>query len=170
MSVSWRFRAIAAAGLLQAGSLAMLIMQRVQRRRLEDSLQQSAERIALATLPKNLGVWRWNAVTGEFWATEFFRDILGLPASQTLTRRTVIERIHPEDRASLGQLYARAASDEVVESEFRIVTPGGDVRWILSRTRSSRDGGGRVLYSSGVILDVTDRQRAQLYGDRKSVV
>lgn len=159
--VGWRFRAITAAALLQGGSLALLVVQRLQRQRLEESLQESEERIALATLPKNLGVWRWNAKTGEFWATEYFRNILGLPVSQMLTRRAVLDRIHPDDRAGLGQLYVRAANDEVVESEFRIVTPDGDVRWIVSRARLSRGSDGEILYASGVILDVTDRQRAQ---------
>lgn len=167
MLAQWRLRAIITAALLQGASVTMLIMQLLQRRRLEESLKKSEERIALATLPRNLGVWRWDAAAGEFWATEHFRNILGLPGSQTLTRRAVLERIHPEDRAGLGQLYAHASSKEVVESDFRILTPGGEVRWIVSRTRSSHDGNGRLLHASGVILDVTDRQRARAESDHQ---
>lgn len=167
MLAQWRLRAIITAALLQGASVTMLIMQLLQRRRLEESLKKSEEHIALATLPRNLGVWRWDAAIGEFWATEHFRNILGLSGSQILTRRAVLGRIHPEDRAGLGQLYARASSKEVVESDFRILTPGGEVRWIVSRTRSSHDGNGRLLHASGVILDVTDRQRAQAESDHQ---
>ena len=71
--------------LVQSALIVALVLQRRRQQRIEESLKDSEERIALATLPENLGLWQWNARTDEIWATEHFRDILQIPLREALT-------------------------------------------------------------------------------------
>lgn len=64
------------------------------------------------------------------------------------------DRLDREDRAA-------NESGEPFESEVRIVMPSGEVKWIqLSSMPSPQVYQGQVLWS-GVILDVTERKRAE---------
>jgi C4-dicarboxylate-specific signal transduction histidine kinase len=147
----------------------LLVMARVlllQRRRTvpaipQEGSQGSEERIAVATLPENLGLWRWDAQTGTAWATEHLRRILALPERERLTREAVRERIHPDDRARYDELFAAAAGHELMDTDLRILAPDGEVRWIHGRAQVRRGTGGQVLRVTGVVIDVTGRKRAE---------
>ena len=71
--------------------------------------------------------------------------------------------IHQEDHD-----MALAASDFAVASagglgiEFRIVKPGGDVRWILANSLPQHVGNGTDLVRCGCLEDITDRKQADL--------
>lgn len=68
--------------------------------------------------------------------------------------------VHPDDRDFVLGLRSRQASGLPVELEYRILTPGGGVRWIHDRCYPI-DMGGRQL-SAGIASDVTQRKRAEL--------
>ncbi|HET6420065.1 MAG TPA: PAS domain S-box protein, partial [Geobacteraceae bacterium] len=46
--------------------------------------------------------------------------------------------------------------------EYRIVTKGGDVRWVNEHTNVERDAAGGVKSFEGVVIDVTDRKEIEL--------
>ena len=46
-------------------------------------------------------------------------------------------------------------------SEYRIVRPGGEIRWIEERAFISYDGDGRPQRMVGVNIDVTERKRSE---------
>jgi len=46
----------------------------------------------------NVGLWQFDRITNEVWATEHCRAMFGLPKDARLTRDTLLEAIHPEDR------------------------------------------------------------------------
>lgn len=45
--------------------------------------------------------------------------------------------------------------------EYRIVTREGDVRWIIDETVCKRNGAGEITHYEGVIIDVTERRKAE---------
>jgi PAS domain S-box-containing protein len=53
-------------------------------------------------------------------------------------------------------------------NEFRIVQPGGEVRWIEARARISYDEAGRPCRMIGVYIDVTERRQARRPLDRRA--
>ncbi|WP_052643298.1 PAS domain S-box protein [Syntrophotalea carbinolica] len=72
--------------------------------------------------------------------------------------------VHPEDLdrvAAEGTEYTLQGEDRF-QQEYRIVTRGGDVRWVDDRTVAERDGQGRVTHYQGIVLDITDRKRTEL--------
>jgi len=89
----------------------------------------------------------------------------GLPLSAANeTREQWVQRIHPDDRASVDKHFrdALAGPDKHYKSEYRIIRPSdGEVRWIRAVAEIERDEEGRALELVGAHIDVTDRKEAE---------
>jgi PAS domain S-box-containing protein len=76
-----------------------------------------------------------------------------------------LDAIHPDDRAivarKIAENRAQPRASSLVESEYRIVRPNGEIRWIRSRTYplESVEGSHRTV---GLLTDVTDQKLAEL--------
>ncbi|HXF73724.1 MAG TPA: PAS domain-containing protein, partial [Actinomycetota bacterium] len=92
-------------------------------------------------------------------------EILGVPAEAYLADPGLWERhLHPEDRervlASVERLFAEGRpSPEGIE--YRWVRPDGRVVWIEDRSTLIHDEAGRPVLLQGMMLDVTERKRAE---------
>ncbi|MNZ82621.1 putative diguanylate cyclase YegE [compost metagenome] len=53
------------------------------------------------------------------------------------------------------------ASGEPYETDFRIVTPAGEIRWITSRATPIRDSAGRTVKMIGISMDNSARKSAE---------
>ncbi len=72
--------------------------------------------------------------------------------------------IHPEDRSRISQEVARHLSvgpDDYTQ-EYRLRDGRGNWLWVDDRTWLERDANGEVTGIHGVVLDVSERKRAQL--------
>jgi PAS domain S-box-containing protein len=70
--------------------------------------------------------------------------------------------IHPEDRERVLEEYTRTyAAQEPSFSEYRIITKDGRIIWVSDETRLIRDRNGKPLFWQGVMVDITDRKRAE---------
>lgn len=70
--------------------------------------------------------------------------------------------VHPDDRPALKATRATDfAGDGIVEMEYRIVRPDGAIRYLYHRGQVTRYEAGQPVQISGVILDVTERRRAE---------
>ena len=80
-------------------------------------------------------------------------DLLGITLNP-------IQQIHPEDRARVEEALLRNdRRREPTELEYRVLTADGHERWIHNRCVFSRVG--RELTITGVMLDITERRRAE---------
>ncbi len=108
-------------------------------------------------------LWR----IAEDWPVEFVTENvsqLGYTAEDFTSRRVSWLGItHPDD---ISQLEAEIADnlaqgvDEFTQS-YRLFTRSGEVRWMEDSTVVIRDGDGKPAYLQGVVLDVTDRKKAE---------
>jgi PAS domain S-box-containing protein len=82
-----------------------------------------------------------------------FQRLWGLPVEALYREpRLWTETIHPEDRARVTELFSRRIAGEDADYhdvEFRIIRPGGDIRWIHDRGVRFRDEQGRPYEVSG---------------------
>ena len=71
--------------------------------------------------------------------------------------------MHPDDRARLDALRNKTFAERRSEhrSEYRILRPDGEVRWIEGRAFVSYDDDGRAQRMVGVNIDVTERKRSE---------
>jgi PAS domain S-box-containing protein len=128
-----------------------------ERKRMELALRASEQRLHLALHAANAGAWQMNAVTGEtFWSDEF-RDLYGYDRFAPANRDVWGERLHPEDRERmLSDFTARLKpGDTEFHREFRIVHPTSGVRWIHTAGRIERDANGRAVEMRGISIDIS---------------
>jgi two-component system, LuxR family, sensor kinase FixL len=126
-------------------------------------LQESEERIRLASEAAAVGHWRRDLVRNEIWATEQWRMLLGFARGEPVAYEGYLQKLHPEDRESVRQVQAKALGDEGgYETEYRVLLPGGGVRWISSRGKVEFNSAGKPIVVRGVSVDITKRRLADL--------
>ena len=105
-----------------------------------------------------------NLDTGETqYVSPQITDLFGItPEEWRSSPDAWLKAVHPDDRE-----LARAAFEEANESrapfhlEYRVVSPEGDVRWVVDRTVILPAVDGRRTLTQGMIFDITDRKRAE---------
>lgn len=139
------------------------------RKRWEERLQQSEERLRSAVEVGRLGLWDWNVVTGEVhWSDEHFRMEGYTVGEVTPSYETWASRLHPDDRqrAETALKHAMSARAEFVH-EFRVVHSDGSVHWLSGRGKFFYDDEGRPIRMVGAIVETTE---AREWEDRQLVL
>jgi PAS domain S-box-containing protein len=131
-----------------------------ERKQAEQALAQSQERLQLALRAARMGTWHWDLTTGAIGWDEGLNQLYALESHQAITRHEqFLERVHPDDREVVHAAVQRAIDTTgELDSEFRVLLPGGKVRWLADQGRLVRTPAGAPLYMTGVCLDVTERK------------
>lgn len=134
-----------------------------ERKRAEEALKQSEERLHLAMQVAHVGVFEWNIQTGvNLWTPEM-EAMYGLPAGTFAKTQPAWEKlVYPEDRAEALKLRDRAfETGGPVEGEWRTVWPDGSMHWLAGRFQVFKDANGQPLQMIGVNIDITDRKKME---------
>lgn len=109
------------------------------------------------------GLWDWDMRTGVVtWSDEYY-DINGLDRSTVPSRENFLRAIYAEDREAVEQAVAEAIENRRrIDIQYRVEHPTRGLRWIAARGQTSCDAAGRPLRTSGIVLDITERKRAEL--------
>jgi signal transduction histidine kinase/integral membrane sensor domain MASE1 len=134
-----------------------------ERRRAEESLKESEARMAVTAAATDTGLWQYHVRSGHLWATEHCRSMFGLDANSLLTPEAFLGVVHPDDRAvaTAAMRPAMSAGETAGRNEFRVVHPGGQLRWYLATTHTEFDQHGMPIRASGVFRNVTLRRKAE---------
>ncbi len=126
------------------------------------SLRALEVRMDLALDAAELGAFSWHAATGSLRWSERLERIAGLePGTFGGTLDDFIALVHPDDRERLRERTLRPPAEGDVGTEYRLIRPDGDVRLLWGNGRVVRDTVGEVAGMTGVVLDVTERRRAE---------
>ncbi len=134
--------------------------------RAEQRRAEAERQLALALDGSEVTLWDWDIPARRLRVVA--GDAGGLAPEDT-TEAAWLERVHPDDRAGLVAAFRahQRGETEVLESEHRYRTPGGEWRWVLVRGRATeRDQCGQAVRASGSLLDVTRRKEAELERER----
>lgn len=124
-------------------------------RRSQTERETLSRRVDLMARELGIGLWEWDVVRSRgTWNAQMYA-LFG--REHGVDPRQWIEAVHPADRASARHHLAKALHGrDSFESQFRIVLPNGEVRWIASRGNVERDPRGAPLRMIGVNWDMTD--------------
>jgi PAS domain S-box-containing protein len=124
-------------------------------------LRQAEEQMRFALEGAKVGIWDQDYATGVLSWSPRLEAQYGLePGTFDGTFEGFVNRIHPDDRASVGNTVAeaiRAGTDFTVE--HRAIWPDGTVHWLASAGRIHLDADGRPARGLGISMDVTERRR-----------
>jgi PAS domain S-box-containing protein len=129
----------------------------------QEALRESEGRLSLAQLAAGAGVWDWNVVTGEItWSPNLYK-IFGIdPEKNPASFDIWTDILHPDDREGASMRIQRALDQHsTLDSEYRVVRPDGDVRWINALGQGSYGDQGRPVRMSGICIDITDRKKIE---------
>jgi formate hydrogenlyase transcriptional activator len=132
------------------------------RKRSEEVLRESEERLSLAAASASAGLWIMDANTGHIWATDKLRELLQFAPDEALSFERFVAAIHPDDRERVRKIVRQCLETrELAKVDYRILHPDGRVRWIVSRGRSYPGSPGVPERLMGVSIDVTERKEME---------
>jgi PAS domain S-box-containing protein len=138
--------------------------ERVERelRTQQERLQESEARFR--TLAEAMPQMVWSTRPDGFvdYLSESWRTYTGQNPDQSLGRDGWKQVLHPEDRESVLERWARSLrTGEIYEVECRLRGADGSCRWILARGVPLRDDSGRITKWIGTCTDVHDRKLSE---------
>lgn len=127
------------------------------RKRAEEALRQTTERLTLATHAGDVGVWEVDVASKAVTFDERMFALYGMePMPQAEINAAWRARLHPEDRERVEAMLAVALQGDLdVDHDIRAVWPDGSVHIIRSVGELQRDASGRPVRMIGTSRDVT---------------
>jgi len=136
-----------------------------ERKRVEEALKKSEERLDLAVSGANLGLWDWNIRTGDIVFNRQWAEMLGYAVVELEPMANSWKNhVHPDDKPEMMKILDAHLEGKtpVYEAEFRMRTKSGGWKWILSTGKVfERDDTGKPLRMTGLHRDITHRKEAE---------
>jgi two-component system, LuxR family, sensor kinase FixL len=142
--------------------VAQIFANALARKRAEQALVESEERLSLAADSAEAGLWVLDCTTRIFWATEKTRAIFGYAPEEVISLERFEAKIHPEDRAQVRHAIDQALHHrQPIRVEYRVVLNEGRIKWIASQGRPHFTSVGEPDRLTGVSIDATARKQAE---------
>jgi len=133
------------------------------RKHAEEKLRKSENLLAQAERLARMGSFevdlRSNALV---WSEQIYRN-LGIDLhSAPKDRRSFFQMVHPDDRARVEkENFEAVAKNLILDSEFRVILPNGDVRTLHRRAFPFYGEAGQPRGIAGMSQDVTERRQSE---------
>jgi PAS domain S-box-containing protein len=134
-----------------------------ERKRTEEALRESEERLILAVQAGRMYTFEWDAVTDVIIRSIESTNILKWSSDPTRdTNRQFIASVHPDDREAYTATEAGLIPEKpTYQITYRVSRPDGVVIWLEDTGRAFFDTQGRKIRVVGMVADVTDRKVAE---------
>src|ERR1017187_876162 len=142
-----------------------------ERKQAEEALRRSESYLVEAQRLSHTGSGAWRVPEGDalYLSEEWYR-IYGFDPEQGLSAwKDRLPRMHPEDRAKVGEAKDRAISEKSdYEVEHRILLPDGTVKYTHTVGHPVLNASGDVVQFVCTMMDITERKQAEALRDGES--
>ncbi len=136
---------------------ALIIATTSLQRKLALSILENQHDLKQAQAIGHVGNWRLDVQQNElFWSEENHR-IFGIPDGTLLSYETFLDKVAPEDREYVNQMWQAALSGQPYDIEHRIIVDG-KIKWVRERAELEFASNGDLLGGFGTTQDITDHK------------
>ena len=143
---------------------AKLVAVMVAQERKQEYFAESEKQRDEAQLLANLGIWKWDILTGVLtWPDELYLN-LGLDKDAFVpTCQAFLGAMHPDDKMLFREVVGECLEKRrrLYDCELRIARPDGIWRTFQARGLAIFDEAGKPLRMIGTALDITEKKRAE---------
>jgi PAS domain S-box-containing protein len=134
-----------------------------ERKRAEQALRESEERLRLAAQAGKMYAFEWDTITDKVVLSAESVDVLGFSSEPgQRTGRGWFARIFPQDRANFVKMIADLEPNQpTYQTNYRIVSPSGAFIWLEESGSASFDALGNAVRVVGMVANVTSRKEAE---------
>jgi signal transduction histidine kinase len=159
----WYILGVVTLCLCEAILILALLLQGARRKRAEEALRESEERLRLAAQAGRMYAFEWNMASDVIVRTGQCRDILNWMDDPTRdTGRQFIAIVHPDDREAYSATETgRTPDNPTYQTNYRMLRPDGNVIWLEESGHAFFDGKGGMLRIIGMVANVTERKVAE---------
>jgi PAS domain S-box-containing protein len=124
--------------------------------KLVDKLRKSESQLKQAQAISHMGSWELELATKKMkWSDELYR-IYEMEPRESLSFDEVVSFRHPDDREEMNKEFDLAVkSGKPIDIVFRIILPGGEIKFLNSRGEVKKDARGKIVKLIGTTQDIT---------------
>ena len=148
--------------------IAALVSDISDKKRTESELNESRRLLQVVLDSAGVGTWIWDPDTDEITDLGNTAKLVGLEGLSQ--RDDVLPVLYPEDRPALDAAVAEAKSSGRLDFEYRVILGDGSVRRLRATGSLLRENNGQPGRIAGVVIDVTERHRAEEIRSRLAAI
>jgi len=139
-----------------------IVVDITERRRAEQALCESEERLRLAAKAGRMFAYSWDAATDVIERSGESAEILGVEQKAAATGSAISSMVYPADKARLEAALAKlSVENSRLQITYRMIRPDGAVIWLERNSCAYFDERGNIKRIIGMVRDVTERERAE---------
>ncbi len=128
----------------------------------EKALQDSKLRLIRSQKIAHMGDWEYDIETNRYIGSDECYRIFDIDPAIELSYELLQEMIHPDDREKTAKHTKSLIESGIGKAfEHRIMHSDGSIRYVYAQGEVARDSTGKIIKLFGIILDITERKRAE---------
>jgi diguanylate cyclase (GGDEF)-like protein/PAS domain S-box-containing protein len=147
---------------LLIGTLPILFFTLNKMEKTNEELRQSKLKLKNIFDTLDVAIWSHDLKTDTLLITPGIEKLYGYTLSDFYEDLNLWKKvIVPDDLHIIKEREEKLALGEAVTSEYRIIRPDGEVRWIRDRGFPTLDNKGNFVDFNSVLFDITDRKESE---------
>jgi PAS domain S-box-containing protein len=136
-----------------------------ERKRAEEKLKASEERLRLTLEATQIGIWDWDLINDRYYASPIYYTMLGYePKEGPADRSEWMRQLHPDDKKTVleqvNKVLSRACDEYSYEARFRHAD--GSYRWQWAfGYGTEHDKDGKLTRMLGLRIDIDKRKQME---------
>jgi PAS domain S-box-containing protein len=136
-----------------------LNLEITERCRVEEALREEEEKYRELVEDINEIVYALDADGKVTYASPVTESLLGYHPKEIMGHH-YSDFVHSEDLPKIHRVFESMLTGHAQETEYRVLTKSGEVRWLLASSRTVLDGS-RITGIHGVLMDITSRREIE---------